>query len=120
MLSSDSDTENGDGYGADHDHISEAEDEEGDEEDEASSGFVDFDSDSNSNSGSEDDQDDDHGPSANELALSPDTPASAPWSFSSPTNDLPRTADELGDNGMDVIYEQRKIWEQWIVANPNA
>ena len=64
-------------------------------------------------------EDDDHGPGANELALSPDTPASVPWSFSSNmTSYHPKTADELGDSGLDVLYEQRKYWEHWVVARP--
>ena len=58
----------------------------------------------------------DHGPDANELALSPDKPASLPFctcSYSSHT----LNADDLGDNGHSVTYPQRKMWEKWVIGN---
>lgn len=112
MLSSESDLSDDFAPG----HISEGEDEEeeGGGGGEGNSSSVDADSEE------DDEQDDDNGPSANELALSPDTPASAPWSFSSRGSHLPKTADELGDNGVDVLYEQRKFWEHWVVAKPRS
>ena len=114
MLSSEDDNENVEGLG--DDHISEGDDEEDDQQQEEESA----DDESSEDMDSDDGHDDDHGPSANELALSPDTPASAPWSFSSGASHLPKTADELGDNGVDVLYEQRKFWEQWVVAKPRS
>ena len=59
--------------------------------------------------------DTDYGPNANELALSPDTPASLPICTCS-RNSFPASADELGDNGQCVIYQQRKLWEKWVVG----
>jgi hypothetical protein len=108
MLSSESDLSDDFAPG----HISEGEDEE--EGGEGNSSSVDADSEE------DDEQDDDNGPSANELALSPDTPASAPWSFSSRGSHLPKTADELGYIGVDVLYEQRMFWEHWVVAKPRS
>lgn len=85
-----------------------------------------------SSDGHDSDYDSDHGPHANELALSPDTPASAPWSFTSlgvPVVDMedwrkaaeegilpPHSAEDLGDNGIVVLPEQRKFWEAWVVS----
>lgn len=96
-----SDSDDDDTFGA---HLSDA------DMDLESSGYNDSDEES--------DQDGDHGPNANELALSPDTPASAPWSSSSRGSYLAKSADELGDNGVDVLYERRKVWEQWVVSRP--
>ena len=59
--------------------------------------------------------DTDHGPDANELALSPDTPASLPFCTCSRSS-FPATADDLGDNGRFVLYQQRKLWEKWVVG----
>ncbi|MCJ1471773.1 hypothetical protein MMC13_000414 [Lambiella insularis] len=59
--------------------------------------------------------DTDHGPDANELALSPDTPASLPFCTCSRSS-FPATADNLGDNGQFVVYQQRKLWEKWVVG----
>ena len=68
--------------------------------------------------GDSDDQsaaDTDHGPDANELALSPDTPSSLPFCTCSRSS-FPATADDLGDNGRFVVYQQRKLWEKWVVG----
>ena len=59
--------------------------------------------------------DTDHGPDANELALSPDTPASLPFCTCSRSS-YPATADDLGDNGRIVLYQQRKLWEKWVIG----
>ena len=59
--------------------------------------------------------DTDHGPNANELALSPDTPSSVPL-CTCPDTSYPATADDLGDNGRAVIYQQRKLWEKWVIG----
>ena len=67
----------------------------------------DEDSDDNSNA------DTDHGPDANEFALSPDTPTSMPFCTCSRSS-YPANADELGDNGRLVTYQQRKMWEKWV------
>lgn len=64
-------------------------------------------SDENSNA------DTDNGPDANELALSPDTPTSMPFCTCSRSS-YPANADELGDNGHFVTYQQRKAWEKWV------
>ncbi|KAK4697444.1 hypothetical protein P7C71_g637, partial [Lecanoromycetidae sp. Uapishka_2] len=64
-------------------------------------------SDNNSNA------DTDNGPDANELALSPDTPTSMPFCTCSRSS-YPANADELGDNGHFVTYQQRKAWEKWV------
>lgn len=61
------------------------------------------------------DADTDHGPDANELALSLDTPVSLPFCTCSRTS-YPASADELGDNGLSVVYHQRKMWEKWVVG----
>ena len=62
------------------------------------------------------DIDTDHGPDANELALSPDTPSSLPFCTCSRSS-FPATADDLGDNGRYVVYQQRKMWEKWVVGS---
>ncbi|KAL8767297.1 MAG: hypothetical protein Q9209_006135 [Squamulea sp. 1 TL-2023] len=59
--------------------------------------------------------DTDHGPDANEIALSPNTTASLPFCTCSRSSN-PASADELGDNGMFVYYQQRKMWEQWVIG----
>lgn len=61
------------------------------------------------------DADTDHGPDANELALSPDTPASLPFCTCSRSS-FPASADDLGDNGRFVLYQQRKLWEKWVIG----
>lgn len=59
--------------------------------------------------------DTDHGPEANEIALSPNTTASLPFCTCSRSSD-PAGADDLGDNGSFVIYQQRKMWEKWVIG----
>ena len=59
------------------------------------------------------DADTDNGPDANEFALSPDTPTSMPFCTCSRSS-YPANADELGDNGRFVTYQQRKAWEKWV------
>ena len=59
--------------------------------------------------------DTDQGPDANELALSPDTTASLPFCTCSRSS-FPASADDLGDNGRFVTYQQRKLWEKWVVG----
>ena len=59
--------------------------------------------------------DTDYGPDANELALSPDTPVSLPFCTCSRSS-YPATADDLVDNGRFVMYQQRKMWEKWVVG----
>ena len=59
--------------------------------------------------------DTDHGPDANEIALSPNTTASLPFCTCSRSSD-PASADDLGDNGLFVVYQQRKLWEKWVVG----
>ncbi|KAI9831146.1 MAG: hypothetical protein M1819_005234 [Sarea resinae] len=61
------------------------------------------------------DNDSDQGPEANELALSPDTPSSVPW-CNCGQGMYPGSADELGDNGFNVDYLQRKLWEKWVIG----
>lgn len=71
------------------------------------------DNDTNSETGSY--AESDHGPGANTLALSPETPPSLPF-CTCERNGYPTTADELGDNGSFVVYQQRKLWEKWVVG----
>lgn len=59
--------------------------------------------------------DTDHGPEANEIALSPNTTASLPFCTCSRSSD-PAGADDLGDNGAFVMYQQRKMWEKWVIG----
>ena len=84
-----------------------------DEEDDFPAHLSDADIDDDSDESS--DADTDHGPDANELALSPDTPASLPFCVCS--NGSPALhADDLGDNGHSVTYPQRKMWEKWVIG----
>lgn len=55
----------------------------------------------------------DHGPEANDLEL--DTPVTAPYCTCGRLgwSDDP---DDLGDNGINVSYSQRKMWEQWVIG----
>ena len=69
----------------------------------------DGDSDFNSNA------DTDQGPNANEFSLSPDTPVSLPFCTCS-RNSYSASTDDLGDNGQFVTYQQRKLWEKWVLA----
>ena len=57
----------------------------------------------------------DHGPEADELALLPDTPASLPYCTCS-RNSYPGSVNDLGDNGKFVVYQQRKLWERWVIG----
>ena len=59
--------------------------------------------------------DTDYGPDANELTLSPDTAASIPLCTCSRSS-FPTSADDLGDNGRFVVYQQRKLWEKWVIG----
>ncbi|KAL8897256.1 MAG: hypothetical protein Q9207_007304 [Kuettlingeria erythrocarpa] len=59
--------------------------------------------------------DTDQGPEANEIALSPNTTASLPFCTCSRSSD-PAGADHLGDNGLFVTYQQRKMWERWVIG----
>ncbi|KAL9026440.1 MAG: hypothetical protein Q9196_004895 [Gyalolechia fulgens] len=77
-----------------------------------------------SEDGSEDDYDSeyehsiadtDHGPDAYEIALSPNTTASLPFCTCSRSSD-PAGTDDLGDNGLFVMYQQRKLWEKWVIG----
>ena len=86
-------------------HVDLEEDNEGEDEDEFS----------DDGSRSHSDGHSDHGPDANELTLSPDTPASLPFCTCSRSS-FPATADDLGDNGRFVHYQQRKLWEKWVVG----
>ncbi|KAI9807930.1 MAG: hypothetical protein M1825_005236 [Sarcosagium campestre] len=63
----------------------------------------------------DDDEFGDHGPHANELSMDPDTPSSVPW-CNCGRGSYPQSADELGDNGRQVDYLQRKTWERWVVG----
>lgn len=58
--------------------------------------------------------DTDHGPDADEIALSVNTPASLPFCTCA-DHTLPATAEDLGDSGTFVTYQQRKMWEKWVV-----
>ena len=59
--------------------------------------------------------DTDNGPEANDISLSPDTPISLPFCTCSRSS-YPARADDLGDNGQYVNYQQRKMWEKWVVG----
>ncbi|KAL8934045.1 MAG: hypothetical protein Q9216_006097 [Gyalolechia sp. 2 TL-2023] len=59
--------------------------------------------------------DTDHGPDAYEIALSPNTTASLPFCTCSRSSD-PAGTDDLGDNGLFVMYQQRKLWENWVIG----
>ena len=76
---------------------------------------ADFGADSDDDSDESSDADTDHGPDANELALSPDTPASLPFCTCS-NGSYALSADDLGDNGHCVTYPQRKMWEKWVIG----
>jgi hypothetical protein len=64
----------------------------------------------------------DNGPRAHQIELSPDTAVTAP-SLLSPfgyrwESLAAVTVDELEDDGTNVEYRQRKIWEEWVVSAP--
>lgn len=88
-----------------------------DEEDDvpASLSGSEFDTGSDDDSDESSNADTDHGPDANELALSPDTPASLPFCTCSDGSHA-LNADDLGDNGHSVTYPQRKMWEKWVIG----
>ena len=89
---------------------------ESDDEDVLPPQFSDSENDSQSDNEDTDEDSDvgtDHGPDADDFALSPDTPASLPFcTCSNDTN--PNSAEDLGDNGIAVTYQQRKMWEKWV------
>ena len=74
-----------------------------------------FDADSDDGSNDSSNADTDHGPAANELTLSPDTPASLPFCTCA-NGSHALSADDLGDNGHFVTYYQRKMWEKWAIG----
>lgn len=59
--------------------------------------------------------DTDNGPEANDISLAPDTPISLPFCTCSRSS-YPASADDLGDNGQYVNYQQRKMWEKWVIG----
>ena len=63
----------------------------------------------------ESDANTDNGPDANDLAIPPDTPVSLPFCTCSRSS-YPANADDLGDNGNLVTYQQRKLWEKWVIG----
>lgn len=88
---------------------------EGDDNDiDEGDGSIDDDDDDDDDNDREDE--DDHGPEANELALSPDTPASLPFCTCGSGSTHPESASDLDDNGISVSYQQRKLWEKWVVG----
>ncbi|KAL9633562.1 MAG: hypothetical protein Q9164_004629 [Protoblastenia rupestris] len=94
--------------------VADASNSDGEEEDDFSTQNI---SDQESIVGSEaEDSDDestadtDHGPDADDINISPDTPLTLPFCTCSRSSD-PASADDLGDNGVSVVYQQRKMWE---------
>lgn len=63
---------------------------------------------------------DDHGPMANQLELSPDTTVSSKSLDERLKSFDDQTAEELEDNGIKVVYQQRKSWEEWVVSKPRS
>ena len=60
----------------------------------------------------------DHGPEADDIAISPDTPSSSPFCTCdkrSLDNEI-EDGEEIGDDGMAVNYQQRKMWERWVIG----
>lgn len=89
-----------------------------DDEDNFSARFSMPDNDGDSEAEDSDDQSNagtDNGPEANDISLSPDTPISLPFCTCSRSS-YPARADDLGDNGQYVNYQQRKMWEKWVVG----
>ena len=81
----------------------------------------DSDWDASSSAGLASNADTDHGPGANALPLSPDTPPSAvpPCTCASSSGGgggAMADATDLGDDGRSVAYAQRKFWEKWVVG----
>ena len=62
--------------------------------------------------------DTDHGPEADDIAISPDTPNTLPFCTCDRRNEDYDNdgADELGDNGTAVTHPQRKMWERWVLG----
>lgn len=63
---------------------------------------------------------DDHGPMANQLELSPDTAESSISPHERLKSLACKTAEELEDNGINVVYQQRKFWEEWVISKPRS
>ena len=96
-----------------------------------SNGFHNYDSDdesigSESSGGGHSHSDDENGPDAHEMGFpqlnSPDTPTSGPFcncgereKAGGPSNTGPESPEELGDNGVFVNPETRRMWEKWVV-----
>ncbi|EEH07088.1 F-box domain-containing protein [Histoplasma capsulatum G186AR] len=60
----------------------------------------------------------DNGPRAHQIELSPDTATSLISPFAQWTTPLTSiSVDELEDNGVNVEYRQRKLWEEWVISN---
>ncbi|EGC41173.1 F-box domain-containing protein [Histoplasma capsulatum var. duboisii H88] len=60
----------------------------------------------------------DNGPRAHQIELSPDTATSLISPFARWTTPLTSiSVDELEDNGVNVEYRQRKLWEEWVISN---
>ena len=57
----------------------------------------------------------DHGPEADDIAISPDTPITLPFCTCERGENLDM-AEDLSDNGFAVTYQQRKVWEKWVVG----
>jgi len=115
---SDSDDEWEENAEADHQHHVDQDEDENEEIDGSSGSEIDDDDDYDN--GDDDDDDEsvvnseasDNGPEANDLRL--DSPASVPYCTCGRVgwSDDP---DDLGDNGVNVSYSQRKMWEQWVI-----
>ena len=62
--------------------------------------------------------DTDHGPEADDIAISPDTPITLPFCTCDRTDADYEIdgAEELGDSGVAVTYQQRKMWERWVIG----
>ncbi|ODH46961.1 hypothetical protein GX48_06950 [Paracoccidioides brasiliensis] len=59
----------------------------------------------------------DDGPRANQIELSPDTAVSLISPFSYWTTPLMSiSTEDLEDNGFNVEYRQRKLWEAWVIS----
>ena len=92
-------------YDTDLHDIEEEDEDEDEHEDEEEDDGSDNESDANT----------DNGPDANDLAIPPDTPVSLPFCTCSRSS-YPASADDLGDNGKLVTYQQRKLWEKWVIG----
>lgn len=63
-------------------------------------------------SDSESGGDDDHGPGTHSMALKSDTPGYCTCGRRGSISD----AEDLGDNGIYVTRQRRKMWEQWVIG----